>query len=47
MTTEIMNSVLAKTKHKMEAAKRKIMFFMDNHPCHTETLSDLNAKVAL
>ena len=40
MTTEIMTSVLEKINRQMEAAKRKIMLFMDNAPCHPESLSE-------
>ena len=36
MTSEIMDSVLTKINRKMAAAKRKILFFMDNAPCHPE-----------
>ena len=47
MTSEIMDSVLTKINRKMAAAKRNILFFMDNAPCHPENLvvSYSNIKV--
>ena len=36
MTREIMDSVLTKINRKMAAAKRNILLFMDNAPCHLE-----------
>ena len=48
MTTEIMTSVLGEINRQMEIAKRKIILFMDNAPCHPESLSERysNIKVA-
>ena len=34
-----MTSVLGKINRQMEVAKRKIILFMDNAPCHPESLS--------
>ena len=47
MASEIMDSVLTKINRKMAAAKRKILFFMDNAPCHPENfvVSYSNIKV--
>ena len=45
MTTEIMTSVLAEINGKMEAAKRKIILFMDTAPCHPESLNDRFSNV--
>ena len=49
MTTEIMTSDLGKINRQMEVAKRKIMLFMDNAPCHPESLRKRysNIKVVL
>ena len=49
MTTEIMASVLGKINRQMDVAKRKILLFMDNAPCHPESLSERysNIKVVL
>ena len=49
MTTEIMTSVMGKINRQMEVAKRKIILFMDNAPCHAESLSEQysNMKVVL
>ena len=46
MTGDITNSVLTKIKRKM-AAKRNILLFMDNAPCHPENfvVSYSNMKV--
>ena len=38
MSTEIMTSILGKLNRQMEVAKRKIILFMDNTPCHPEGL---------
>ena len=48
MTTEIMTSVLGEINRQMEIAKGKIILFMDNAPCHPESLSERysNIKVA-
>ena len=48
MTSKIMDSVLTKTNRKMAAAKRNILLFMDNAPCHPENVvvSHSNIKVA-
>ena len=40
MTAEIMTSVLGKINRQIEVAKRKIILFMDNAPCHPESLSE-------
>ena len=40
MTTEVMTSILYKINQQVKVAKRKIIFFMDNAPCHPESLSD-------
>ena len=40
VTTEIITSILGKINRQMEVAKRKIMLFMDNAPCHPESLSE-------
>ena len=40
MTTEIMTSILGKINRQIEVAKRKIILFMDNAPCHPESLSE-------
>ena len=40
MTTEIITSVLGKINQQMRVAKRKIILFMDNAPCHPESLSE-------
>ena len=47
MTSEIMDSVLTKFNRKMAAAKRNILLFMDNTPCHPENfaVSYSNIKV--
>ena len=47
MTTEIMMSILSKINRQMEVAKRKIILFMYNAPCHSEGLSEryCNIKV--
>ena len=46
MITEIMTSILGKINRQMEVAKRKIILFIDNAPCHPESLSEqyLNIK---
>ena len=36
MTSEIMDSLLTEINQKMAAAKRNILLFMDNAPCHPE-----------
>ena len=45
MTTEIMASVLGKINRQMEVAKRKIILFMDNAPCHPESLSERYSNI--
>ena len=45
MTTEIMTSVLGKINRQMEVAKRKIILFMDNAPCHPESLSERYSNI--
>ena len=40
MTAEITTSILGKINQQMEVAKRKIIIFMDNAPCHPESLSE-------
>ena len=45
MTTEIMTSVLGKINRQMEVAKRKIIIFMDNAPCHPESLSERYSNI--
>ena len=40
MKTEIKTFMFAKINCEMESAKRKITLFMDNVPCHPESLSD-------
>ena len=47
MTGDITNSALTKIKRKMVAAKRNILLFMDNAPCHPENfvVSYSNMKV--
>ena len=49
MTSEIMDSVLTKINRKMAPAKRNILFFMHNAPCHLENfvVSYSNIKVVL
>ena len=46
MTTEVMASVLARMNRKMKAAKR-IILFMDNVPCHLESLSDRFSNITV
>ena len=48
MTTEIMTSVLGEINRQVEVNKRKIILFMDNAPCHPESLNEQysNIKVA-
>ena len=45
ITTEIMTSVLGKINWQMEVAKRKIILFMDNTPCHLESLSEQYSNI--
>ena len=45
MTTEIMTSVLGKINRQMEVAKRKSILFMDNAPCHPESLSERYSNI--
>ena len=45
MTTEIMTPVLGKINRQMEVAKRKIILFMDNAPCYTESLSERYSNI--
>ena len=45
MTTEIMTSILGKINRQMEVAKRKIILFMDNAPCHPESLSERYSNI--
>ena len=45
MTTEIVASVLGKINQQMEVAKRKIILFMDNAPCHPESLSERYSNI--
>ena len=47
MASEIMDSVLTKINRKMAPAKRNILFFMHNAPCHLENfvVSYSNIKV--
>ena len=40
MTTEIMLEVLKMLDKKMIAEDRKVLLFMDNAPCHPETLQE-------
>ena len=39
MTSEIMDAVLTKINDKVAAAKRNILLFMDNAPCHPENFA--------
>ena len=45
MTAETMTSVLGKTNRQMEVSKRKIILFMDNAPCHPESLSERYSNI--
>ena len=45
MNTEIMTSILGKINRQMEVAKRKIILFMDNAPCHPESLSERYSNI--
>ena len=45
IATEIMTSVLSKINRQMEVAKRKIILFMDNVPCHPESLSERYSNI--
>ena len=45
MTTEIMTSALGKINRQMEVAKRKIILFMDNEPCHPESLNERSSNI--
>ena len=45
MTAEIMTSVLGKINRQTEVAKRKIILFMDNAPCHPESLSERYSNI--
>ena len=49
MTIEIMTSILGKINRQIEVANRKIILFMDNAPCHPESLSEryFNIEVVL
>ena len=40
MTTEIITSILSKINRQKEVDKRKIILFMDNTLCHSESLSE-------
>ena len=44
-----MTSILAKINRKMEVAKRKIILFIDDVPCHLESFTNhfSNVKVVL
>ena len=45
MTVEIMTSILGKINQQMDVAKRKIILFMDNAPCHPENLSERYSNI--
>ena len=45
MAREVMDSVLTKTSRKMVAAKRNILLFMGNAPCHPENMKFSDFKV--
>ena len=45
MTIDIMASILGKINRQMEVAKRKIVLFMDNAPCHPESLSEQYSNI--
>ena len=45
MTTETMTSILGKINGQMEVAKTKIILFMDNVPCHPESLSQQYSNI--
>ena len=45
MTTEIMTSILGKINQQMEVAKRKIILFMDDAPCHPESVSERYSNI--
>ena len=45
MTTETMTSILGKINGQMAVAKRKIILFMDNAPCHPESLSEQYSNI--
>ena len=47
MSTEIMTSILGKLNRQMEVAKRKIILFMDNTPCHPESLSERYSNIKI
>ena len=47
MTPEIMKSVLGKINRQMEVAKRKIILFKDNAPCHHESLSERYSNIKI
>ena len=40
MRTEILEDVLKLLDHKVQLERRKIILFLDNAPCHTETLQN-------
>ena len=39
MNTEIMTTILSKLNRQLKRSDRHILLFMDNAPCHRETLS--------
>ena len=47
MNTEIMSEVLSKLNRRLKRQKRNILIFMDNAPCHPESLQHILSNIKI